>query len=466
MPKFKLSSFKNKHFLALAGNGVISVITVLQMGLIYHKLEKSEVGAWVMFLTILGIAEALRNGFLQTATVKFYSGTTGERAREILGSVWFWALVTTGLVFLAISLVGNVGIMWAAGASLANGGIPAFGQYVYNDEIVRIINWIGVTYISSLPYTLIFWILMAEERYDKILWMRLVNSGSMILCIFVAVFCGRMSLDMLLWINFLTNMLTNVVGYFAGMAKLEAFPGRTKASIDEIYHFGKFSLGTNLISNLLRNTDNFIINFMIGPAALAVYNLPVKLMEIVEIPLRSFVGTGMTGMAAAYNAGDMGRVKYILTKYAGMLTIVFIPMAAGAFVIAGPAIYFLGGAKYTGSEAANIFRVCMFLAIFYPIDRFNGTTLDVIHKPNINFQKVIVMLVANTVCDFIGVSLFGNLYGILLGSVCTMASGLVFGYFKLRKFVPHTPLEVMQVGVAEMKSFLQQRLGFPRKPSP
>ena len=436
------------------------------MGLIYHKLEKSEVGAWVMFLTILGIAEAIRNGFLQTATVKFYSGTGGSRAKEVLGSVWFWALVTTAVIFVLLMILGNVGILWGAFAALSHGGVSALGRYMYADEIVRIINWIGVTYISSLPYTLIFWILMAEERYDKILWMRLVNSGSMIVCIFIAVFCHRMSLEMLLWINLVTNMLTNFVGYYAGMAKMGTLRHRTTDCKDEIYHFGKFSLGTNLISNLLRNTDTFIINFMIGPAAVAVYNLPVKLMEIVEIPLRSFVGTGMTGMAAAQNAGDMGRVKYILTKYAGMLTIVFIPMAIGTFFIADLAIYFLGGAKYTGSEAANIFRVCMVLAIFYPIDRFNGTTLDVIHKPNINFQKVIVMLVANSVCDFVGVWLLGNLYGILVGSACTMAAGLIFGYFKLNRYLPHTPLEVLQVGWRETTLFVGNRLRPFRKAPP
>ena len=95
MQLIKLSNFKNKHLLALVGNLVISGFSVLTIALLYRVLTKSDVGTWFFFLTFLGLAESIRTGFLSTATVKFYAGTTAERGKVVLGSVWYLALLLT-----------------------------------------------------------------------------------------------------------------------------------------------------------------------------------------------------------------------------------------------------------------------------------------------------------------------------------------------------------------------------------
>jgi O-antigen/teichoic acid export membrane protein len=436
-----VSRLRNKHFLALASNGLISVLAFVQMGIIYRKMEMDDVGAWVFFLGMLGIAESVRTGFLNTATIKFLAGTTRERAAEVMGSVWYLALALTGIVAFAD---------FAGVACLS---------FITDKEMALTIRWLGLTFISSLPYTLIFWVLMAEETYDKILWLRLVNNGSMLLAIIAALVLHRLDLRMLLWINFGSNMLTNLVGLFSGMARLGTIPKRTRACTSEIFHFGKFSLGTTFVSNLLGNVDVMVLKFMLGPAAVAVYNIPIKFMQLVEIPLRSFVGTGMSGMAIAFNQGDKRRVKEILTKYSGMMAIAFLPMALVVFLLADQAIYIIGAAKYAHTEAANLFRVFMLCAVLSPIDRFNGATLDVIHKPDVNFYKVILMLVVNVAADFIGISVLKNMYGVAIGSMLTVLSGAIFGFYILRKYIPYTIPELFVTGYRELVLLARKAMG-------
>ena len=67
-----LDKFKNKHFLALLGNLVISGFSVITISLLYRVLTKADTGIWFFFLNFLGLADAFRNGFLTTATIKFY----------------------------------------------------------------------------------------------------------------------------------------------------------------------------------------------------------------------------------------------------------------------------------------------------------------------------------------------------------------------------------------------------------
>ena len=188
---------------------------------------------------------------------------------------------------------------------------------------------------------------------------------------------------------------------------------------------------------------------MLGPAVLAVYNLPQRLLEIVEIPLRSFVGTGMSAMATAYNTGNMYHLKFVSKKYAGVLTFAFIPIIIFTFFTADIAVALLGGVKYAGTEAANIFRLLMFFSVFYPIDRFNGVTLDILHQQKINFYKVLVMIAANIPVAFTGIFIFHSVWGVAIASPFTLLAGLLFGYYHLRKHMDYSFAQIIQLGYVE-----------------
>jgi len=423
--------FRNKHFLALVGNGIISVFSVIMMSLIYRSLDKVQVGSWFFFLTFYGLSDAIRNGFLSTATVKFYSGTNTKRANEVLGSIWFLAIAVTSLL------------------ALINICFIPFTSYFTNIGTIVTIHWFAITLFSALPYTIAYWILVADERYIPILWLRMINSGTMILIVIILMYIHKMSLHNLLLYNCLTNCLTSVAAYSARLTKNRTFFKRSWKCIIEIANFGKYSLATNLSSNLLSSTNTFIINFFLGPAAVAVYTLPSRLMEIIEIPLRSFVGTGMSGMAAAYNNNDMEKVGNIFKKYSGMLTWVFVPLAVLAFFFADFAIGLLGGGKYIHTEAPNVYRLFMLMAIFYPIDRFNGVTLDIIHLPKMNFYKVLFMLFACVSTDLIGVLTTKSIYGVAFAAPFTLLTGILVGYFALKKHIDYSFKSVFTMGFKE-----------------
>ncbi len=432
-----LAKLRNKHFLALAGNLVISVLSVVMMSLLYRALTRTDVGTWFFFLSFTGLAEAIRNGFLSTATVKYFAGTDRETGESVLGSVWTLATLLT-LLFLA-----------------ANGVAWLFLSHFTNPQMLLVVKWFGITLLSSLPYTITFWILVAKEDYEKILWLRLVNNGSMVAIIVTLLFMNKMSLENQLILNFATNILTSFVCLAFRLTHITSIFKRKMETIISIAHFGKYSLATNLSSNLLGSSDTFIITYLLGPAALAVYNLPKRLMEIIEIPLRSFIGTGMSSMATAMNNNRKEEVLHIFKKYAGMLTFAFIPIVVGGILLADVAVNVLGGAKYMGTEAANIFRLFLLFSFLFPIDRFNGVTLDILNMPKVNFHKVIAMLIVNVIADFVGVYIFKNMYGMAIAAPFVMLTGLSIGHIALKKELPYTIKEVLVMGWGETKWFLQ-----------
>jgi O-antigen/teichoic acid export membrane protein len=402
-------------------------------------------GIWFFFLTVSGLADAIRNGFLTTATVKFFAGTAKDRGNSVLGSVWYLAIALTAAIAITSFIV------------------LAFSSFIQSEQLLIVLKWLGITFISSLPFSVTFWILIAEEDYLKILGLRFINSGGMIVTIGILALLQQATLFNILVVNVATNTVTSLLALALGYAKLSTIKHRTTVIVKEIMHFGKYSLSTNMSANLLSTVNTFLITFMLGPATLAIYNAPQRLMEIVEIPLRSFVGTGMSAMATAYNNNNMYHLVHVTKKYAGMLCLAFIPIIIIVLFGADYAVLLLGGGKYAGTEAANILRMLIVASFVYPIDRFNGVTLDIIQQQKVNFYKVLVMLATNVPVTYLGILLLQNIWGAAIAIPLTTLAGLLFGYYHLRKHIDYTIGGIFKTGIIESRNLLNEKI-LPKLP--
>ncbi|CAN5275343.1 hypothetical protein BH11BAC6_BH11BAC6_16050 [soil metagenome] len=429
---------KNKHFLSLAGNGIMSVLGMVTMALLYRVLSLSDIGVWVFFQSTVLLVDTFRSGFLTTAFIKFYAGASKERSNEVAGAAWYIALCITGILAL-INLPFYL--------LLTHTGDAGLGLFF---------KWFGITYIFTLPSFVATCVLQGQQRFDRLLYIRFINQGSFILIVIILMIMQMVSLQNIVYAYLGSALLTSVIALIMGWSSIHSFTSRTKASIKEIFHFGKYSVGTTLSSNLFRSSDTFIINFMLGAPALAIYNIGQRLMEIVEIPLRSFAATGMPVLSAAYNRNNSKEVISILKKYAGMLTVALLPVFVGAVLFADIAVAIIGGKQYAGTEAANVLRIFMTFALLYPADRFFALTIDVIHKPRINFYKVLLMLAGNIIADFAGIWLFGNIYGIALATVVPILIGVLIGNRALQRYEPFKFFSIFTTGYSEVLQLIKQ----------
>lgn len=437
-----ISKLSNKHFLSFSGNAIMSVFGVVLVGVLYRFLSVTDIGIWIFFQSTLSLVDTFRSGFLSTAFIKFYAGTDKERAQEVMGSTWFIALaITLGFVVLNIPAL-------LFSSSISNAGLSLF------------LKWFGITFICTLPSFIAGCVVVAEQRFDKLLYIRLITQGSFILGIVLLIIFHIANLQTVVYINIISALGTSLFTLFAGYSRITEFKFKTKKGILEIFNFGKYSVGTTISSNLFGSTDTYIINFMLGPAALAVYGLGKRLLQIIEIPLLSFAATAMPALSAEYNKDQRGGVIYIMKKYTGMLTLILVPCCLLAVVFADTAVSIIGGSKYVGTEighqAANVFRLFMTFGLLYPADRFMALTLDVIHKPKINFIKVLIMLAANIIGDFVGIYILGNIYGVAITTVVPIFIGVLISFFALRKYLNFNFFDIYRTGYFELVLIIKQ----------
>lgn len=435
-----LSRLRNKHFLSFSGNIVVSVLSLVAVMILTRGLSMQAFGIWVFFQSILILVDTFRSGFITNGFIKFYSGATPQKARDVEGAAWFIALCITVVMTLMNALAFLL--------------LP----YVTNEGVRSLIHWFWLPFWIGLPFYMTTCVTQAAERFDRLLVIRLISQGSFVVTLLVLVFISRLTLQSVIISYSVTFGLSGLYCIARGWINVRAYRYRTAATTKELFHFGKYTVGTTLSANLFRVSDTLIINFWLGPAAMAVYNVGQRLMEIVEIPLRSFLATSMPELSALYNRNDRADVIETMKKYIGILTLCLIPVCIFFLPLADWAILFIGGQKYVGTEAANVFRLFLTFALLYPAERFFATTLDVIHLPKINFYKVLLMLLANVVFDIAGVLVFGNVYGIVLASVVPTIIGAAIGYWGInRYFMKFNFFDSYRKGAITIQRFLRRQ---------
>jgi O-antigen/teichoic acid export membrane protein len=213
----------------------------------------------------------------------------------------------------------------------------------------------------------------------------------------------------------------------------------TRKARKEMINFGKFSMGTLIGSSLLKSADTFIIGLspVLGSTGIAQYAIPLKLTDLLGIPLRSFTMTAFPKMSKKSIEKDIEGLKNTFYAYSGAITFLFIPVAVLGFIFAEELVWFLGGNEYSDSIPllATIFRIFSFYSILLPIDRFTGVALDSINRPKFNFYKVVIMATANVVGDLIAVFWFKSLEAVAIVTVFFTIIGIVAGYFYLNKVI-------------------------------
>jgi O-antigen/teichoic acid export membrane protein len=437
-------SLRSNQMLSLTGNLVVAGLNIINISLLFRILPAAEIGSWVFFITAFGLADACRAGFLTTGFIRSYAGATLSRAKEVVGSTWAIAIgLTVGIV--TISLIVRI--------------IITFYPVSISSELA--VNWIGLTLILTLPTFMAASVLQAELRFGSILILRLLSQGLFVLSVIGLMLSGHASLNYVMYCYQLVALVTGLFVLLMGWTRFNNLVKYSMTCVKELSHFGKYSIGSFVGTSMLRSSDTFIINFMLGPAALAVYNLAQRFVELIDLPLRSFLSTAIPALSAAFNQQNLSEVGRLLRKNAGMLTWALIPIILITVIFADIPIMLIGGNKYAHTPASNLLRIIIALTILFPIDRFTGVALDVINQPRINLYKVFIMLATNVVCDVIGVFLLNSIYGIALANLPTVIVGFVYGYMQLRKFMPLSVKAILATGLEEIKLLIAKISGRP-----
>ncbi len=387
---------KNNNFLSLANNGLVAVFGFFGFLLLVRSLSTNDFGKWVLLITTANFVDMIRFGITRTAIVRFLAGADKNEAKSLLGSNYFINLVSSVLI-----------------AGLVLGIDFIFPVKIHDSGFSLFFYWFPALAIINLPFNNAQSVLQAKMQFDKLLLLRIVNVGGFMLFLMVNFFWTRFPLKVIVYAYLIINIITSLIASLTNWDGIRYIMKTKRATNKLILNFGKFSTGTLIGSNLLKSADTFIIGLspFLGTAGVALYSVPMKLTEIIEIPLRSFAMTAFPGMSKASIKGNNGKVKELFYTNAGGITFLLFPLMLFSFIYAKELVYILGGAGY--ESTASIFRIFCIYGLLLPLDRFIGVMLDSMNLPKYNLFKVIYMTMANIIGDSIVVFAFVFVAGFL-----------------------------------------------------
>lgn len=437
----KKKLLKTNKFLSFFSSGSAALFGILTFALLARFLSKEDFGFWGFFIAVFTLFDMLRAGLLSNAIIKnLAEANTDEQKAEITGSGWRLNLMVTVLGGGLITLI-LLGIAYFTE--------DADGSYLLMSK------WFGILALVSMPHSMGVWVFNANLKFIGIIVIRSILQGSFLLVAAIGYWLGW-SLNMVLFGYFISNVLTGTFCLLAGWTHIKTLSNATKRMQRVLFNFGKFSMGTLVGSNLLKSTDTFVIQAMLGPKALAIYQVPEKLLGLIEIPLRALISIAFPQLAKTYSENDMKEFQNGFEVGSGFSSLFILPISVLTFVFAEPLVVLLGGKEY--ADSAHILQIFAIYTAITPLDRFTGITLDVLNRPDLNFYKVLVML---------GINLFGNIAVLYFSddvawvafvSIITFSLGMVVGLLYLKKYIQIRPGFILKKGFVEIQRLIKRIL--------
>ncbi len=423
MKRVFLKVIRESNFLSLSSNFTTAFFGIASFALLTRSFPIDVFGQWVLYVTASNFMDMFRFGITNTAVIRYLSGVEENQRLSFIGS--------NGLIGLVATIAMAV-IIWLC-YLLFRDSIQASGYGLF-------FIWYPILAFITLPFNTSIVVMQADQQFDKILLLRTISSVGFFLIVLLNYLFFRLSLMQLIVFHLGISFLASALCIFNRWDGLSHLFKASKLNIRQLLNFGKYTTITLVGTNLLRSADTLIISLSpMGTAAVALYSIPLKLTELQQIPLRSFVATAFPKLSKASLLGKTDEVKSLFYSYSGALTYLFVVLSLVTFIFAEFFVMVLGGSEYlgtdpvTGFNATTIVRIFSLYGLLLPLDRMTGVGLDSVNRPDRNMVKVLFMVFANIIGDLIAVFIFKSLVLIAIGSVLFTAIGIAVGFFFLNK---------------------------------
>lgn len=315
--------------ITLISQGLRLVVQLGSLLVLSRLLTPAEVGLFAMVMSVVSIADIVRDFGLSSGAIQAPTLSAGERNNL------FWANVGLGTV---------CGIAAAASAPLL--------AWIYGDpEVVSVTLALAGTFLISGATTQYRADLMRKLKFTPL---ALIDVGSQFVAATGAILAALGGMG--LWAQVVQQWLSVVVALLATMVIGRWFPGRYRRDVNirKFFTFGWPILGTNVLGWAINNVDNIGIGAVLGPGAVGLYSRAYRLM-LVPLGLTNVPFQNVALPVLSKVQGD----KTTFDRYVRRMHLVSCYVFGSAFGVVGglaaPLVAILLGSQWTA--AAPIFAV-------------------------------------------------------------------------------------------------------------
>ncbi|MEL6670735.1 MAG: flippase [Bacteroidota bacterium] len=384
--------------------------------LLIRGLSREDFGIWTLFLIITTLVEVIRMGLIQNALIKFLARAPSHR---IEGRIHTASL---SLHFLVCILAGLV-------LFIMGQGVHFWGELPILDEMLYL-------YIFSLfaliPYYQNNFILQSKLAFKGIMVSSLVRQGVFFLYVLLAFWVVDVPLKLIHLAGFhiVSSTLASLVAIRMGKPHWNFSRYLDFRWLRWLSGYGKYVVGTNLGSMLIKTLDQLMLGSLLSPIATAIYSTAIKIVNLAEIPTQTAAAIVFPQSARRLETQGKPALKALYEKSVGIVLALIIPLISLIALFPEPIVKFIAGEAYL--DVVPILRITLLYALFVPFSRQFGITMDALGKPKTNFQVVIFSAGLNALLNLIMIPIWG-LMGAAVATLISLLMVFVLNQYLLWK---------------------------------
>lgn len=363
-------------------------------------MPKSDIGIWILFTSVAAILEMVRAGFIRNPFIThLVSAEESEKNSIVTASFTLHCILSLVITLLIIFGAAPLANFWNA------------------PQLVELFFVYAINNIIFIPYHHFEYLQQAQLKFKGIFISNFFRLGILALYIIIKFFINDTpSLMELAIVQGAATFIGCFIAYSFVKGTINFDRIINWSLVKELFHYGKFTLGTNVSSMFVKNTDTWMIGRIISTAGVAIYNPAVRLSNLVEVPTLAIAGVFFPQVGQQLKERGEAGVRDIYIKSVSLILALTIPMVLPLYIFAELAIVLIFGQEYI--DAASILRVTLFYTLIIPFNRQFGTVMDGTKRPKINFYLLVLVAVLNVLFNLI----FLYKYGVIGSAFATLLS--------------------------------------------
>lgn len=411
---------QSQNVYSLAGNMGYAAFSLITFLLMVRLLDKESYGQWIIYITAASLLDMFRMGLTGTGAIRLISTTTKEEQKQTIAASYQLGIATTILVVLVFY------------------PLYFFLKGSFSDNYyLLVLLYYPLLSIANLPYFQAYTISQGLINFKRVMILRIMNGLLTFVSVALYILLTQPTIEGIIISYIISNLICSLISMALKWDNWHLLGYFNKNSIQKILHFGKYSSASFISSNLLRSSDTIILSLSatMGATAIAIYAIPLKFVELIEIPLRSFTSTAYPKLSHALKESKE-KFNNLLASYIAVTSLLFFPIIIALLFFAPFFLQLIGGAEYANEMELqhNILYIIIAYIFLLPFDRYSGVALFALEKPKINFIKISIMLIANILFDLMAVFVFESLEMVALATVLFTLIGLVVGWYYIFDF--------------------------------
>lgn len=395
---------------SLINNAVLSAVSLVGFIILSRGLVPDVFGQWVLFLSISTFFNLIRFGITRPAATTLIPSCNSMSMVHMVNG----AALRLNLYILLI-------------ASVLCYSLWLVGRNVFNDIYILILLWYPLVGLSGLLWINALTFLDGVGRFAVATSLRLMNAVIFLIIISVMFYFNWLTIDRLIASLIFSNVICSVYSLIRGWASASYFFMANKERVLEILNLGRYTMGETISSSLLKSADSFIISLspVLGITAVAVYAIPFKIIEMLELPVTSVAKVGFGALSRSFKKRDRRATKFLMTKYAVMMILLIVPVILGIAFFASDVLLLICGAQYISylPSMTGLLYVLLFYGLMLIPDHLASMAFETMGRAQFNVSKVVIMAICNIVGDLIAVFVFHSLFGVVVATVFFMLVG-------------------------------------------